>query len=96
MRMNLAVAGIDHQPFVVRFINQELQQRFPEAFVAPAAEAPMRILPIAIIGGQIAPGGTCTQDPEHRIDEGAIVFGYASPLSCLARQVGLEQCPVLV
>jgi len=49
MRVNLAVAGIDHQPFVVRFVDQNLQSLFPDPCIAPANEATVRIPPSAMV-----------------------------------------------
>jgi hypothetical protein len=63
------MAGINHQPFKIRIIHQLLQKRCPNAAVTPAAKPAVRILPIAIVGRQIAPRGACPQNPKHGVDE---------------------------
>jgi hypothetical protein len=35
MRVNLAMRGINHQPFVIGLVNQDFQQFFPHTRVAP-------------------------------------------------------------
>jgi hypothetical protein len=50
MRMNFAMAGVDHEPFEVRIDNELLQQRLPKPLITPAAKAPMGVLPIPIRG----------------------------------------------
>ena len=69
MGVNLAVAGIDHQPFVVRFVDQNLQQLFPDPFIAPANEATVCITPSTIVRWQIPPRRPRAQNPENRIDK---------------------------
>jgi len=96
MGMDFAVAGINHQPFVVGLINQAFEQRFPCAAVAPAGKATVGILPAAVVRWQVAPRSACTQDPEYRIDEATIVLSYTAPLSCSSRQVRLNQYPVFI
>jgi hypothetical protein len=46
--MNLAVAGIDHQPFEVGDFDEPFQQRLPNSTVTPAAESPMGVLPVTV------------------------------------------------
>jgi hypothetical protein len=48
MRMNLAVTGIDHEPFVIRIEHELLQQPFPNTPITPAAKAPMGVLPAPV------------------------------------------------
>jgi len=48
MEMNLAMTGVDHQLFKIGIINQCFQQVIPNAFIAPAAEASARVLPVSI------------------------------------------------
>lgn len=79
MRVYLDVAGVDHQPFKVRLIHELLQQPLPDALVAPAAKAAMRVLPVTIIGRQIAPRSAGAQNPKHCIDEAAIVVRNPAP-----------------
>ena len=46
MRVNLAVTGIVHQPFMVRLVNQRVQKLFPEALIK-------RVAPFAIVRGRL-------------------------------------------
>jgi len=39
MLMNLAMGGVNHQPFKVRLVNEDLKQLLPNALVAPATKA---------------------------------------------------------
>jgi len=39
------MAGINHQPFVIRVIDQGFQQLFPNAFIPPANKTAMRVAP---------------------------------------------------
>jgi len=96
MRMNLDMAGVDHQQFEIRFINQRFEQSFPYSLVAPAAKSPVRILPISIRRRQIAPWRSSPQNPENRVDELAIVFRVASPCSFSSWQVGGQPFPCFV
>ncbi len=68
MRMNFAMAGVDHQPFKIRLVNQLFQQRFPDALVSPPTKATVRVFPIPIIRGQVPPGRSRAQHPENRVD----------------------------
>jgi len=47
--MNLAMAGINHQPFIIRIINQDFQQFFPDTFVTPANKTAMGIAPTPVV-----------------------------------------------
>ena len=73
--MNLGVGGVDNEPFVIRGINESLQQPLPDSFVAPTAKAPMGIFPIAVVGRQVAPWRSGAQNPQDGVNEEAVVFG---------------------
>jgi hypothetical protein len=90
MRVDLAVAGINHQPFMVRLINQDLQQGLPQSFIPPAAKAPVGILPISIVQRQVSPGSASTQYPENGVDKSAVIAGDTAPVALLSRQVRLK------
>jgi hypothetical protein len=84
--VNLAVTGVDHQPFVIRLINQSLKQKFPHTLVASATKSPVRLLPVPIVWRQIAPWRACAQNPEHCIDKKPIVMSHTAPLPGLTRK----------
>ena len=96
MGMDLAVAGINHQPFIIRVVNEMIEQGFPQSFVSPATKASMRIFPIAVDLGQVPPGCASPQNPEDAIDEASVVMGNPAPLACLTRQMRLQKCPKVI
>jgi hypothetical protein len=77
--MYLNVTCVDHQPLEVRLVDQLLEQRFPYPLVAPATETPMGVLPVAVVGRQVAPRRARAEDPKDSIDEFAIIMPYAAP-----------------
>ena len=93
MRVDLDVAGIDHQPLVIRLIDESLQQFFPGALVAPPTKASVGVFPVPVVRRQIAPRGSGAQDPEDRIDKEPVVFGLSSPEAPLPGQMGFEEFP---
>ena len=96
MGIYLDVTGVDHQPLEIRCVDQLRQEGFPSAIVTPAAEAAVRVLPIAMVHGQVAPWRAGTQNPEHATEKASIVLGDASPFAFLPRQMRLEQFPGVI
>ena len=84
------MAGVDHQPLIVRLVDQGLEQFFPQPFIPPAAKPPLHILPIAQIRRQIPPRRTGPQNPEHSVDEQPVVLGDPAPDALTPRQVRLQ------
>lgn len=93
MGMHLAVAGIDHQPFHVRFVDELLKQPLPDTAVAPPAEPPVRVLPVTVAGRKIAPGCTRAQNPEDSVEKTAIVVRDVAPLPALLWKMRLQKPP---
>ncbi len=91
--MNLAVTGVNHEPFKIRLVDQYFQQSFPDAVVAPADKAAMRIAPAAEIGRQIPPRRTRSHNPKDCIYKQAVILGNAAPTSFAPRQVRLKFFP---
>ena len=91
MRMHLDGAGIDHQPFKIRFGYQGFEQSFPHSPVASPAKAPMGILPVAIIWRQIPPRRSCAHNPKDGIDELPVVSRFTSPCSFPSKQTWFQQ-----
>jgi hypothetical protein len=60
VRVHLDMAGVNQEPCTIRIIHQLRQQGCPDTAVTPAAAPAVRMLPIAIIRRQIAPGGACS------------------------------------
>ena len=93
MRVHLAMAGVDHQPFQVRLVNELLKQSLPNTPITPPAESPMRVLPVAVAFWKITPRRAASQNPEDGVDEAAIVVRNAAPLSTLPRKMRLKAPP---
>ncbi len=72
------------------------QQPFPNPLVPLTAEAPMGVLPVAVIRRQVPPRRPATKNPEHRIEETPIVLGDPSPLVSSTGQMRLQQGPYVV
>ena len=94
--MDFAMAGIHHEPFEIRLHNELLEQRLPNALVTPAAKTPMGVFPSTIRGRQVSPRRAGAKNPEHGIDELAVVLSNPTPNPRSPRQMGLEQFPVPV
>jgi hypothetical protein len=93
MRMNVAVARVDHQPLKVGIVNQLLQQPLPDALIPPADEPPVRVAPTAVTPRQASPRHARPQDPENRIDELPVVLRDAAPMAFPSRKMWLKQRP---
>ena len=87
MRMHFDMAGIDHQPFIIRLVNQDFQKFFPNTFSAPTDEPLMNAAPLPVIGRQVPLGRFGSQHPKHRIDKSAVILSDSSPLTTLSRQM---------
>ena len=73
MLMHFNMAGVNHQPFQIRFVNHRFQQFGPDAFLAPTVE-PARHGAAAVVRGQVTPGGAGAEYPEHGVAEAAVVL----------------------
>jgi hypothetical protein len=84
MRMYLAVAGINYQPFEVGLVNEHLKEFFPYSLLAPADKTLVDGSPLAVFKRHIAPRRSCPEHPEYCINKEPVVFCHSSPLSALA------------
>jgi len=73
--------GIDDQVFEVGVFDQRIENTLPNALLGPSAETLEHAVPVAELFRQIAPGCAGASDPEHRIDEKAIVLAVPSFVS---------------
>ena len=94
--MHFDMAGIDHQPFIIRLVNQDFQKFFPNAFFAPTDEALMNAALLPVIGRQVPSGRSGSQHPKHRIDKSAVILSDSSPLTMLSQQMWFQQRPYVV
>jgi hypothetical protein len=96
MWMGLDVAGIDHQPFKVGLVDHLLQQLFPDALVAPAAETAMGVFPVPVVRRQIALRRTGAQNPQNAVEKTPVVLGDTAPMTSLSGKMRAEQFPGVV
>jgi hypothetical protein len=96
MRVNLDMAGINHEPLVVHIGDQLLQEFFPNTGISPTAKAPVCVAPASVFGRQVAPRSARAQDPKDGIDELSIVFAYAAPIARTPWQMRLQERPCVI
>ena len=84
------MARVNHEPLIIGLVNQNLQELFPYAFIAPTNEATMSIAPSTIIWGKVAPRCSIAHNPEHCIDKTTIILSYSPPASLATRQMWFE------
>ena len=94
--MRFGVTGVNHKPFKVRLVDDHLQKFFPDSFISPATEAPMRVFPIAVLLRQIPPRSTGAQNPDNRIHECSIVSGHTTPYALSAGQMRFNNRPSVI
>ena len=90
------MTGINHQPFIIRFVDQNFQKFFPYTFSAPSDEPLMNAPPLPVIRRQVTPRRSGPQHPEYCIDKTTVILGDSSPLPSLSRQMGFQQCPYII
>ena len=88
--MHPDMAGVNHQPFIIRLINQNFQEFFPNIFSAPTDKPLMNNAPLPVTGRQVTPGRPCSQYPKNRIDKTAIILSNPAPLIAWASIYKLE------
>jgi hypothetical protein len=83
MGMNLDMAGINHQPFAIRFFYQTFLKTSPDALIAPTTKAAMGVLPVPVFRRQVAPRRPCAQNPENSVDKQSVITSDTTPLTFL-------------
>jgi hypothetical protein len=78
--------AVDHQVLVVTVSRQRLEHPLPDAGMAPAAEALMNGLPLAITVGKVTPVRARTQNPKTTVDKQTIIRTSPPRIANLARQ----------
>ena len=86
---------VEHDPFEVRLL-KSLENGLPVAFFGPSGEAFVDGVVLAEAFGQVLPGCAGAGNPEHGIDEEAIILGIAAWFAGLSRQQGLDAFEVFV
>ena len=74
---------INDQVFEVRIFDQRIEKILPNAFLGPSAETLKHAIPVAELFRQIPPRCPGASDPEHRVDEQAIILAVPSFVSFL-------------
>lgn len=64
---------VDHEVLVVGVVCEDLEYLFPDSRLRPASETLVDALPVAVAFGHMAPVRSATQNPQHSIDERAII-----------------------
>jgi hypothetical protein len=72
--MRLNMAGVDHQSFIIRLIDQNFQKFFPNIFSASTDGPLMNAAPLPVIGKRGTPGRSVSQYPKYRIDKAAVIL----------------------
>ncbi len=73
-----------------------LEDPVPEASGAPAVEPARYRAMLAVVFGQVAPGGPGAQDPEDAVDDFAMVFIGPPGVGLLRWKQRLKPLPVLI
>ena len=92
MLMESDMGGVNHEPFHVGFVDARIQQPLPDARVAPADEAALRVAPAAVFRRQIAPRRASSHNPENCVDEFPVVLGDFSQSVSLFRKERFGFC----
>ena len=90
------MAGVNHQPFKVRIIDQGFKELFPYPLITP----PDKPLVYGTPTFRIREVSHLTVPPcvisKNGIDKQAVIFCYASPLSALPWEKRLKQSPCFI
>lgn len=87
------MAGVNHQLFIVRLVNEDVPQSIPDALVPPAAEPTLDILPVAQVRRQITPGAPVRKIKNMALDKQSIIFGNPASDAFAPRYMRLQQFP---
>ena len=93
MRMNFAMAGINDEPFKIRFDNESFKYFLPNSPITPSAEATMCIFPVAKIRGEIPPRSPSSQYPEDGVDKQSVIGGRATDAALGTGKKFFNVCP---
>jgi hypothetical protein len=87
---------VDHRVFVVGISCEMLKEAFPYPGFGPAAEPPVRVLPVPEALRQVAPLDSRALSIQSRLDEAAIVAGGDTDITWLAGKQILDPSPLIV
>jgi len=88
--------GVDDQVFKVWIFEQRIENTFPSALLGPSAKALEHAVPLAELIRQVSPGRSRARQPNHRIDEKAIVLAVPSFVPFLTWNKPLDAPPLRI
>jgi len=91
--MRFTMAGINHQPLIVRLNHERLKELFLNTPVTPTAKSPMGTFPVSKVGRHAAPWRSRSQYPEYRVDKPPVLSSRTTHASFTARQMILYIFP---
>ena len=94
--MHLDMAGVDHLTFIIRLIDLNFQELFPNTFSTPTDEPLMNAAPLPVIGRQVTPGCSGSQYLKHCVNKTAVILSNPTPLASLSWQMWSKQLPYFV
>jgi hypothetical protein len=86
--------AVEDQVFKVRVLGHGGEDAMPDALGTPATEAAEGAVPMAEGVRQVAPGGAGADDPEHRLDEQAVVLARGAAATLIADNVWCHARPL--
>lgn len=88
--------GVDEDLAKSALSRQRGEDSMPDAGARLARKALVRAIPRAELWWQVTPGTACASNPQHRLDEHAVVFPAAPGIANLARQKVLDSLPLCI
>jgi hypothetical protein len=88
--------AVDHGALIVGITGKMLEQSLPNPALAPTAEPPVGVLPIAETFRQVAPRDSRAVSIEDRLDEPAIVARRDTDISDFPRKQVFDPLPLIV
>src|SRR6266852_1886424 len=88
--------GVDDQVFKVWILDQRVENALPHALLGPSAKALEHAVPVAELSWQVAPRCAGTSQPEHGIDEQAVVLARSPFVAFFTRNKPLDAPPLRV
>src|SRR6185369_3485432 len=89
-------SGIDDEVLVVRIFTQLVEDMLPNAVLRPSSETLELTVPVPELVRKIAPGRSRSENPEHTIDEAAIVLAVPSLVALFAWTQLLDALPLRI
>ena len=82
--------GIHHRIFHVRLLAHCIEQTLEHIGLNPVSKAFEHRVPLAELWRQVSPGAACAGNPQHCLNEAAVVCAAASRITWLAKALRLH------